>query len=176
MDILFLGLGNPPTYKGTRHNIGKDLVEGLVYEGGCAWRKVANGRICCLLLGPHVITCMVSDGFMNETGQDMCEVLTEIDPSRLVVIHDEVDLPVGTIRLSFDKSAGGHNGVASVAKELGTTAFFRLRIGVGKGKNLKRYVLGTVPSKDMESIVFALHAVLPDIILHQLIVPELAGR
>lgn len=172
MDILFLGLGNPPAYRGTRHNIGKDLVEGLVYEGGGTWRRVANGRVGCLLLGPHVITCMVSDGFMNETGSDMRDALIEIDPSRLVIVHDEIDLPVGAVRLSQNKSPGGHKGVASVVKELNTNAFFRLRIGVGRGRNPARYVLEAVPRKDVDSIVTALHTVLPDIILHRLLVPQ----
>ena len=172
MDILFLGLGNPTAYRGTRHNIGKDLVEGLVCEEGVAWRRVANGRIGCLLLGPHVITCMVSDGFMNETGLDLREALIEIEPSRLVVIHDEVDLPAGTIRLSYNKSSGGHKGVASVAETIGTNVFFRLRVGVGRGVNLARYVLETVPREDMRVIVTVLHTKLPGIILNRLLVPE----
>lgn len=172
MDLLFLGLGNPPAYRGTRHNIGKDLVEGLLYEKKCAWRKVANGRVGCILLGPHSIACMVSDGFMNETGQDMREALIEIDPSRLVVVHDEVDLPIGTIRLSHNKSPGGHKGVASVAEVLGTNEFFRLRIGIGRGKNLTRYVLETVPKKDMETITTSLRATLPDMVLRQLCAPQ----
>ena len=168
MDFLFLGLGNPPAYRGTRHNIGKDLVEGLVYEDGCAWQKITNGRVGCLVLGPHRVVCMVSDGFMNETGEDMRSALEEIDPARLVVIHDEVDLPVGTILLSNNKSPGGHRGVASVAAVLGTNAFYRLRIGVGRGADLKQYVLARVPTADMEAIVAALHTVLPDILVNRL--------
>ena len=170
MDVLFLGLGNPPMYRGTRHNLGKDLVEGLVYEKKCQWRKVENGRIGCVLLGPHIITCMVSDGYMNETGRDMSGVLAEIDPSRLVVVHDEVDLSVGTIRLSRNKSPGGHRGVVSVAEVLGTNDFYRLRIGVGKEKGLERYVLEPVPPEDMETIVFALQESLPDIVLNKLLI------
>ena len=169
MDFLFLGLGNPPEYRGTRHNIGKDLIEGLVSEEGGKWYTVAKGRIGCLLLGPHRVACMVSNGFMNNTGQDMQEALLEIDPVRLVVVHDEVALPVGSIRLSYNKSSGGHNGVASVASVLETDAFFRMRIGVGKGEgDLKEYVLEKIPSSDMESITHTVHTTLPNIILNQL--------
>ena len=169
MDFLFLGLGNPPEYQGTRHNVGKDLIEGLVCEDGCKWHTVANGRVGCLALGPHQITCMVSDGFMNETGQDMREPLLEIEPTRLVVVHDEIALPVGSIRLSYNKSPGGHNGVASVAKVLRSNAFFRLRIGVGRGDgDLKKYVLEKIPPHDMSMITDTVHATLPDILLNQL--------
>ena len=169
MDFLFLGLGNPPKYRGTRHNIGRDLIEGLVREDGCKWHTVAKGRVGCILLGPHRVTCMVSDGFMNQTGQDMQDALLEIDPVRLVVVHDEVALPVGSIRLSYDKSPGGHNGVASVAEAIRTNAFFRLRIGVGKGDgDLKEYVLEKIPPSDMNAITHTVHTTLPDIILSQL--------
>ncbi|MCY4577136.1 MAG: aminoacyl-tRNA hydrolase [Candidatus Kaiserbacteria bacterium] len=169
MDFLFLGLGNPPEYHGTRHNIGKDLVEGLACKDGCKWHYVAKGRVASLLLGPHHITCMVSDGFMNETGQDMREALLEIEPKRLVVVHDEIALPVGSIRLAYNKSPGGHNGVASVAEVLHTNAFFRLRIGVGKdGKDLKKYVLEKIPPHAMDTIVSTVHKTLPGILLNQL--------
>ena len=169
MDFLFIGLGNPPAYRGTRHNIGKDLVEGLVCEDGCKWHLIAKGRVGCLLLGPQRITCMVSDGFMNETGQDMQEALLEIDPTRLVVVHDDIALPVGSIRLSYNKSPGGHNGVASIAKTLDTNAFFRLRIGVGKSDgDLREYVLEKIPPSDMKAITTAVCTALPDIILNQL--------
>ena len=169
MDFLFFGLGNPSGYRGTRHNIGKDLIEGLVREDKAAWHTVAKGRVGCILLGPHRVACMVSDGFMNNTGHDMHDALLEIDPRRLVVVHDEVALPVGSIRLSYNKSPGGHNGVASVAEVLGTNAFFRLRIGVGKGAgDLKEYVLEKVPSDDMRAITHTVQTTLPNIILNQL--------
>ena len=169
MDFLFFGLGNPPKYRGTRHNIGKDLVEGLLSEDGGKWHTVAKGRVGGMLLGPHRIACMVSDGFMNNIGKDMKDALLEIDPTRLVVVHDEVALPVGSIRLSYNKSPGGHNGVASVAEAIGTNAFFRLRIGVGKdNSDLKEYVLKKIPSSDMSRITHTVHSTLPDIILNQL--------
>ena len=143
-----------------------------MYEKKCAWRKVENGRVGCLLLGPHVVTCIVSDGYMNETGRDMSGILGEIEPSHLVLVHDEVDLPVGSIRLSYKKGAAGHRGVVSVAQELGTDAFYRLRIGVGRGKDLRRYVLEPLPPEDMGRIVSALQDSLPDIVLDRLLVEQ----
>ena len=169
MDFLFLGLGNPPEYQGTRHNVGKDLIEGLIREDGGTWHTVAHGRVGSVLLGPHRIACMVSDGFMNEIGQDMREALLEVDPIRLVVVHDEIALPVGSIRLSYNKSAGGHNGVTSIIEAIKTKAFFRLRIGVGKNAgDLKEYVLAKIPSADIHTITDAMHTTLPNIILNQL--------
>lgn len=169
MDFLFLGLGNPPKYRGTRHNIGKDLIEGLMREDGGKWHTVAKGRVGSLLLGPHQVACMVSDGFMNETGQDMRDALLEIDPTRLVVVHDDIALPVGSIRLSYNKGPGGHNGVASITEVLETNAFFRLRIGVGRDDgDLKEYVLEKIPPSDMSAITHTVHTTLPDIILNQL--------
>ena len=165
MEYFFLGLGNPTGYEGTRHNVGKDLVEGLVKQAGCLWREVSNGKISVLLLGPHIITCGVSDGFMNETGQDMRSVLSELEPSRLVVVHDEVDFDVGTIRLSEGKSAGGHHGVESIIEVLGTKDFFRLRIGVGKRGNIKQHVLARLPADDMHTIAQTLQDSLPDILI-----------
>lgn len=99
----------------------------------------------------------------------MQDALLEIDPTRLVVVHDEVDLPVGSIRLSYNKSPGGHNGVASVAEALGTNAYFRLRIGVGKGDgDLKEYVLEKIPPSEMSAITNTVRTTLPEIILNQL--------
>lgn len=170
MDFLFFGLGNPSAYRGTRHNIGKDLLEGLVSEEGGTWQHVAKGRISCLLLGPHVITCVVSDGFMNEVGSDMRGVLLAVDPSQMLVIHDDVDLPVGSVRLSRRSSSGGHRGVLSVINTLGTDAFFRLRVGVGRGDDLAQYVLEAVPPGDVRSIVAAVRAAFPDILLNRLLV------
>ena len=164
MEFLFLGLGNIEEYRGTRHNIGKDLVEALAQQAGATWKEVGKAEIATLLLGPHVITCTVSKGYMNTTGEDLQEILAEIDPQKLLVLHDELDLKVGLVRLSYNKSPGGHNGVASVAKQLGTNAFSRLRIGVGRGENVKKYVLEVIPPQDLKNITKALHEKLPDII------------
>ena len=170
MDFVFLGLGNPSRrYRGTRHNVGKDLIEGLVRESNSSWHTITGGKVASLTLGIHCVVCMVSDGFMNETGRDMREALLEIDPMRLVVVHDEVALPVGSIRLSYNRTNGGHNGVASVEDVLGDVGFFRLRIGIGRSSdNLRKYVLEVIPSSDMDMIVHAMDAMLPEVIQHQL--------
>ncbi len=163
MEYVFLGLGNPAGYEGTRHNVGKDFVEGLVRRQGCAWQHIGVARFACLLIGPHAITCVVSDGYMNNTGTDMADILEELEPSRLVVVHDDIDFPAGTVRLSRKKSAGGHKGVASVAAIMRTNAFLRLRIGIGRGENVAQYVLDPILENDMNIITAALIAALPDI-------------
>ena len=163
MEYFLLGLGNPSEYRGTRHNIGKDIVEGLVLQGGDVWKKVGKGRIACTKLGAHTITCAVTDGFMNETGKDMRDILREIHPERLLLIHDDIDFDTGVVHLSRGKSPGGHRGVSSVIDEIGTKEFPRIRIGVGKGKNLKKYVLDPVPEDEVHTIADGLRQSLPSI-------------
>ena len=168
MEYFFLGLGNPAGYEGTRHNIGKDFIEGIVSQSGCPWHTIGNSRVACILIAEHMITCAVNGGYMNETGESMRELLGEINPSRLVVVHDEINFPIGTVRLSKNKSAGGHNGVDSIIQTLGTKEFFRLRVGIGqqddtKNYDRKEYVLARVPVNEMQIITTALHESLPDI-------------
>ena len=164
MEFFFLGLGNPEQYRGTRHNIGKDLVEGLVHQSNGEWKKIGKGKIASLLIGPHVITCAVSNGFMNETGKDLKEILKEINPERLLVIHDEMDKEVGTTRLSYNKGPAGHNGVASIMHQIGTEKFSRLRIGIGRGNDSKKHALEMIPKKDLQVITKTLKESLPNII------------
>ena len=164
MEYFFLGLGNPDGYEGTRHNVGKDVVISFVKEAGVSWQKVTNGKVATVPLGDALITFCVSNGSMNETGKDLHGVLCDIRPSLLVVLHDEIDLPLGTLRLSKGKNDAGHRGVASIIKELGTKDFFRLRIGVGCGADIKRHVLEHMPPEEMHTLVQAMQASLPDIL------------
>ena len=179
MEYFFLGLGNPEGYEGTRHNIGKDFVAGLVSHADRPWELIGRCRIACVPLWRHTVTCAVSDGFMNETGNDARDILAELEPSKLVVIHDDTDFPVGTVRLSRKKSSGGHNGVESVIRTVGTDDFWRLRIGIGRGGSdgagntdggagkrdtVRDHVLAVLPPDDMRAITEGLRSALPDIL------------
>ena len=168
MEYIFLGLGNPPEYRGTRHNIGKDFIEGLVRYTGQPWQNEKQYRIASVPCAQHTIVCAVSNGFMNDIGKDLEVLLRKTSPSRLLVIHDDTHLPVGTIRLSRDRSAGGHNGVMSVITTMGTGDFLRLRVGVGTGKSLKEYVLETPSPDAMGIITNALNTTLPKVLDHLL--------
>lgn len=112
---LIVGLGNPGSkYAHTRHNIGQRIVTSLVGE-----------EIPARLYTPR--------SFMNVCGAEVGEQLRfhKITPQDLLVVHDELDLPFGEMRLQFGRSSAGHHGVDSIISELGTNAFWRLRVGIG---------------------------------------------
>lgn len=132
---LVVGLGNPgPEYENTRHNVGFRIVDGLAtrlrvssfsreHDALVGWAQYKNRRIG--LAKPLT--------FMNRSGDavaPLCEH-NELAPSDLIVVVDDLNLPVGTIRFRPNGSSGGHNGLAHVAERLGTTGFPRLRVGIG---------------------------------------------
>jgi len=133
MKPLFIGLGNPgPRWKGTRHNIGHEVAERLAGMYGLIEEtdpgidgKIYTGAIRILL----------PTTFMNASGEAVRQISEAwaIAPEQMIVIHDEIDLAFGTLKRRFGGSGrGGHNGLKSIYEELGTTNFWRLRVGVGR--------------------------------------------
>ena len=163
---LVAGLGNPGSaYEGNRHNVGWWVVDRLAYDwrfGGFelhAHALVSRGEVegaNVLLLKP--IT------YMNLSGAAIRPVVERkrLDVSRdLLVVVDDAALPVGRVRFRAGGSAGGHNGLASVASVLGTTEYPRLRLGVGvppEGYRLKDWVLSDMAAEDEDEIVALLPA------------------
>lgn len=145
---LIVGLGNPgPRYAATRHNVGFRAIdeiarrEGLTFEGGPADALVARVRGWA---EPAWIAKPLT--MMNLSGQAVTGLARyyRIDPAGILVIVDEVQLPLGRLRARRGGSAGGHNGLKSIIEVLGTDAFARLRIGVGRGdprRDLANHVL-----------------------------------
>lgn len=133
--ILIVGLANPGRrYRGTRHNIGQAVVEHLAGRLGVplsdeGWVREARSRVA----GKTVILA-VPVTYMNVSGQAVRELLRRHRgrPEDLLVIHDDMDLPLGRVRLRPGGGAGGHNGVRSLIEELGTDRFPRLRVGIGR--------------------------------------------
>jgi peptidyl-tRNA hydrolase, PTH1 family len=134
---LIVGLGNPgPKYVRTRHNIGFDLLDRLAqrwqislneqrrFQGDCGEGLVAGQKL--YLLKPNT--------FMNKSGQSVRAVLDwyKLSPQQVLTLYDDMDLPVGRLRLRLNGSAGGHNGMKSLIAHLGTSEFPRLRIGIGR--------------------------------------------
>lgn len=139
---LVVGLGNPgEKYENNRHNLGFMVVE--EFGRGLAWKKERD-LLCELAKTPEYIVVKPTT-FMNLSGEAVKAVSNfyKIPHKEILVIHDELDLDFGKIRISFDSSAAGHNGVDSVIKSLATMDFNRLRIGVGRPKIKKadRFVL-----------------------------------
>jgi peptidyl-tRNA hydrolase, PTH1 family len=136
---LVVGLGNPgPAYAWNRHNVGYLVVELLARRMGGSFKahksrtEVVAGR-----LGPPPSPSVVlarPRSYMNESGGPVSAVLDYfgVPPDRLVVIHDELDLPYGTMRVKFGGGDNGHNGLRSLRRSLGTGDFYRVRVGVGR--------------------------------------------
>jgi peptidyl-tRNA hydrolase, PTH1 family len=146
---LIVGLGNPGLeYSATRHNLGFLCLERLGekhrlrFTGKRGKSLVARGS-----LNGHDVALAKPQTYMNLSGQAVRELLRlyGVPPKSLLVVYDDVDLPVGTIRLRGNGGPGTHNGMRSIVDEINTTNFPRLRIGVGQptnGQNLADYVLG----------------------------------
>jgi len=159
IDFLIVGLGNPgPRYERTRHNAGFQLVGALAAAHGIGLGQerhgalVGDGRIAgrrCLLALPQT--------FMNRSGEPARRLLsyTGADPESLVVAHDDMDLPLGRLRLRRGGGAGGHRGVASIVQQLGASDFVRLKIGVGRppeGVPAEAYVLQEFAAGERETL------------------------
>jgi peptidyl-tRNA hydrolase, PTH1 family len=148
---LIVGLGNPePKYDRTRHNIGFDAVDALARTWQISWSE--NRRFQALLSegrGFHgdKLLLLKPLTYMNRSGQAIRAATDwyKLPPESVLIIYDDMDLPVGRLRLRLSGSAGGHNGMKSAIAHLGTQNFPRLRIGIGKSstdKNTVSHVLG----------------------------------
>lgn len=137
---LVVGLGNPgPTYAATRHNVGHLVVDVLAARVGGRFKGHRRGRSDVLetRLGnpPGVRTILAKPRtFMNTSGGPVAALLDyyDISPERLVVVHDELDIPFHTVRLKRGGGDNGHNGLRSVTSALGTRDYLRVRFGIGR--------------------------------------------
>jgi PTH1 family peptidyl-tRNA hydrolase len=139
---LVVGLGNPgPTYAGTRHNIGYLVVEELARRLGEKWKSHKTGRAEVVegRLGPvgsdaPRIVLARPRSYMNEVGGPVKALATfyKIEPDHVVAIHDELDIPFGTLRTKLGGGDNGHNGLKSMRSSLGTGDFYRVRAGIGR--------------------------------------------
>ena len=132
---LVVGLGNPgPRYDQTRHNAGFWFVDALAREAGCTLRKEArfHGELGRCRIGNDV-RLLKPDTFMNRSGQSVAAVARYfgVDVERILVVHDDLDLAPGVVRLKRGGGHGGHNGLRDLIAHLGSRAFLRLRLGIG---------------------------------------------
>jgi len=133
---LIVGLGNPGAeYAGTRHNAGFRFVEELARQHGGQFRDEAKlfGQATKISIGGDAIWLLKPSTFMNRSGQSVSAALRyfKIAPEQMLVAHDELDLPAGTVRLKFDGGHGGQNGLRDIFAHLGHGKFHRLRVGIG---------------------------------------------
>jgi len=135
MNYIIVGLGNPgEEYIGTRHNTGRIAVEALADKiDSDEWKedKKLKSETVKIKVGKNTATLIKPNTFMNKSGEAVKSLVkSKKSAETLVVIHDDLDLPFGKIKISFNKSAGGHRGVQSVIRAVKTEAFIRMRIGI----------------------------------------------
>jgi len=160
---LIVGLGNPgPAYADSRHNVGFQCLnllakkEGIEFAKQQSKAKIGKGEV----LGHRVILAKPRT-YMNLSGTSVASLMHyyKIEPADLVVIYDDVDLPLGKIRIRERGGAGGHNGIKSIIQNLGTQDFPRIRVGIGSLENLEmidspqpsrtpQYVLGRFTAEE----------------------------
>lgn len=150
---VIAGLGNPGAeYANTPHSIGFEVVDALARSIGATWKASSsfNGELTTGLLGGVKVMLVKPMTFMNLSGNCVAPVLKYHNAKAtedLLVVSDDIDLPVGKMRIRKGGSAGGHNGLKSVIERTGTMDFLRLRIGVGRDARNRANVVGHVLGK-----------------------------
>ena len=139
-------LGNPGReYAATRHNAAWLLADRLSFSGSLLWQEKFKGRYASFRDGETIVHLLKPETFMNLSGEAVQKLLAffKIGAEELLAVHDEIELPFGTVGMRLGGGLGGHNGLKSVASALGTKDFYRFRIGVSRPKrgDVASYVL-----------------------------------
>ncbi len=175
-DLLVVGLGNPgEEYRHSRHNAGADVVEILARRHGV---RLRGGRFDALVgetnVGGRRLALAIPLTYMNESGRSVQPMLRRfgVEPDRLVVVHDELDLEPGVFKLKEGGGLAGNNGLRSIKQHLHTEAFLRVRIGIGKPRSKEHgadHVLSRMSKKvradfevTLEEAADAVEAILAD--------------
>ena len=136
-DLLVVGLGNPgDQYDGTRHNVGAEVVEVLAERHGARLKPTKQAALVAeLRIADQRVIAAFPQTFMNDSGRSVRDLVKRHgidDVSKILVIHDELDLPTGKSKLKIGGGLAGHNGLKSLKQHLHTQEFLRLRIGIGR--------------------------------------------
>lgn len=166
--FYIVGLGNPgKRYKNTRHNVGWMVLDYMVDTLGLPEAYSSSkyaGRISEGALATDEVVLLYPDTFMNQSGSAVKKLVPKGESEKLIVVYDDVDLPVGEIQISQGKGSGGHNGVSSIVSALGTKNFVRVRVGIaGKslfgqtkrptGARLPKHVLGDFKRREQKELI-----------------------
>jgi PTH1 family peptidyl-tRNA hydrolase len=157
---LIVGLGNPGAeYRDTRHNVGFMVADTLVDRWRVAdqWREKFEALQVKTTVGAEAVIVTKPLTFMNLSGQAVTALagFYKIDPADVFIVTDDVALPLGKLRARREGGAGGHNGLKSIIQHLGTQAFPRMRVGVGRGANgrdLSDHVLGRFAAAERDTV------------------------
>jgi peptidyl-tRNA hydrolase, PTH1 family len=132
---VVVGLGNPtPDYRETRHNVGQAVIDRLAGRLGATLRRRGPALVGEARVADAPLYLVKPTSYMNVVGPPVARLLDELtlDPPRLIVVYDDIDLPFGRLRVRHQGRPGGHNGVRSLIEALGTDVFRRVKIGVGR--------------------------------------------
>src|SRR5215813_9654866 len=160
--LLVVGLGNPGReHARNRHNAGWMLVDELARRHGGSWRGKFSGQMSEVRVGDERLALLKPETYMNESGRSVgpAAAFFKLEPSDVLVVHDEGDFDLGRLELKSGGGLAGHNGLRSIADHLGTPDFLRLRIGVGRPERgdprpLADWVLSNFePYEDAEGLV-----------------------
>ena len=154
---LFVGLGNPGLkYERTRHNAGFIALDFFMNKKAVGFNEKFGGYFNKLRINDNEVFVLKPLTYMNNSGQSVIQVVNfyKINPSDVVVMHDDMDIPVGEVRYKTKGSAGGHNGIKSIIQHLGTQEFKRVKIGISKPDQMTviDYVLGKFSKEDRKLI------------------------
>lgn len=135
MSYIIVGLGNlGQEYENTRHNTGRIILNYIKNEfsgDDFTFEKKVNALVSEIKIGKEKIRLLEPETFMNNSGKSVAYLVKSVKSAeKLVVIYDDFNLPIGKIRISYNRSSGGHNGLESIIKSIKTEAFIRIRIGV----------------------------------------------
>lgn len=167
--ILIVGLGNPKEeYKNSRHNTGRIILENIAESNEFSeWKENMKLKSLCSKgeIGKQKFDFLLPETFMNNSGNAVMQIID--NPKKLknlVVVYDDIDLPLGSLKISFNRSSGGHNGLESVIKKVKSREFLRIRIGIsphsstGKIKKPKgeeatlKFLLGKFKEDELKEI------------------------
>lgn len=175
MSYIIVGLGNPgEEYENTRHNTGRIALEAVRAEFGddFEYNKKLNAQVAPGKIGKEKATFIAPDTFMNNSGKAVAPLVkTKADKklkiktaNDLIVIYDDFNLPLGKIRISYNRSSGGHNGLESIIKAIKTEAFVRVRVGVAPEKSdgtaktphgddkIEKFILGKLKDEEVKEL------------------------
>jgi PTH1 family peptidyl-tRNA hydrolase len=159
-DLLVVGLGNPGAeFAKTRHNLGAEVVEILAARHGGKLKKSAKERAFsdAVTIGGKRVALAVPTTYMNDSGDAVRRLVKHhnVEPEQLVVVHDELDLPLAALRVKEGGGLAGHNGLRSIKSHLHSDAFLRVRLGIGKPVSKERgadHVLDRFSKREREQV------------------------
>lgn len=180
------GLGNTgKEYENTRHNAGREIVLRFAKENNLSDfrddKKSRSLQATGNIEGKEVV-CILPENYMNNSGGSVAQYISDKNPNELIVVHDDMDIPLGTIKIVQGKGSGGHGGVESIVKTIGTKDFIRVKVGVTKispftkkikkpttEKGVIRHVLGKygmfekkLVEDSIKKSINALHSIIKD--------------